>query len=198
MAIWAYVCRSCAGGSPASWYVAAARVAEMPAGVRIVRVKVAGDWHCAMVERSRPVEVEQMLVREVIASDEADCPDCGEQLRRAAAGEPAERAGVAARPAASKPSPARRGVSSRSVQAAAISLQGTRLVVVLVAMDLLRSSGEADMAIATLAPSFGGAPIVLLAQDDDGSAHYHGDARLVRLLSGIALERMPWKHYPAG
>lgn len=52
--------------------------------------------------------------------------------------------------------------------------QGRQLVVVVVAMDLLRSAGEADMAIETLAPSFGGVPVVLMAQEEEGSPHYYG------------------------
>jgi hypothetical protein len=87
---------------------------------------------------------------------------------------------------------------SRTVQAAAIALTGRRLVVVLVSMDLVRNVGEADLAIETLVPDFGGVPVVLMAQEDDGSPRYYGEAELVDLLDGLPIERMPWKEYPVG
>jgi hypothetical protein len=79
MAVWAYVCRSCEGEPPAAWYVAASAIAEMPPRTRIVRVKVGGQWRCAVVDRSRAESVEQMLVRDAIASGEDDCPACRER-----------------------------------------------------------------------------------------------------------------------
>ncbi len=81
------------------------------------------------------------------------------------------------------------------VQAAAISLDGTAFAVVLVPMDLVNAPGEADMAIEALQPTFGGAPVVLMAQADDGSPNYYGDEDLVRSLEGVPIDQMPWKEY---
>lgn len=81
------------------------------------------------------------------------------------------------------------------VQAAAISLGGAQFVVVAAGMDLVGNAGEADMAIDTLVPKFGGAPVVLMAQREDGSPRYYGDANLVESLRGVPLEEMPWKSY---
>jgi len=81
------------------------------------------------------------------------------------------------------------------VQAAAISLEGRRFVVVLVGLDLVSSSGEADMAIERAQTSFGDVPVILMAQRDDGSPTYYGDAEIARLLEDVPIEKMPWKEY---
>lgn len=81
------------------------------------------------------------------------------------------------------------------VQAAAISLQGRNFVVAVVAMDLVQSAGEADMAIDGMQPSFGGVPVLLMAQKDDGTPVYYGDQELVQLLADVPVDKMPWKEY---
>ena len=81
------------------------------------------------------------------------------------------------------------------VQAAAISVKGVNFAVALVAMDLVNNPGEADMAIQSLQPTFGGVPVVLMAQREDGSPVYYGDEDLVRSLAFVPVERMPWKEY---
>jgi len=81
------------------------------------------------------------------------------------------------------------------VQAAAISLQGRNFVIVLVGMDMVTSSGEADMAIDTLQPKFGNATVVLMAQREDATPVYYGDQDLVSALGDIPVEGMPWKTY---
>jgi len=204
MAVWAYVCHSCEDDPPARWYASAALLAEMPTPTRIIRVKVGSEWRCAIVEdRDQPVAVEQMLVRDAIVSSEDDCPACRQQLAarvRSAPDAVVEGTRQSPEPGvgSARTASAKLRASSGTVQAAAISLQGTQLVVVVVAMDLLRSAGEAGMAIETLAPSFGGVPVVLMAQEEDGSPCYYGDAELVRLLRSIPLERMPWREFPIG
>ncbi len=82
-----------------------------------------------------------------------------------------------------------------NVQAAAISLQGKNFAVVLVQLELVHNSGEADMAIDTLQPKFGGVPVVLMAQKEDGTPVYYGDRDLVRSLENVPVEKMPWKEY---
>jgi len=195
MAAWAYACHSC-GGEPATWYVPQATVDEMPRDVRIVRVQVGSEWLCAVVDRSRRVNVEGLLLREVIASNAADCPECAQGLSAAEADRggqrivPAAEDGDDAATAATQPASA--------VQAAAISLAGVRLAVVAVGQDLVGSPGEADMAIDDLRPRFGGVPVVLMAQNDDGSPTYYGNRELVEMLSGVPLDKMPWKEYRIG
>ena len=81
------------------------------------------------------------------------------------------------------------------VQAAAISVQGKNLVIVLVGMDMVNNSGEADMAIDTLQPKFGNVPVILMAQREDSSPVYYGDQNLVAMLGDVPVDEMPWKPY---
>jgi hypothetical protein len=81
------------------------------------------------------------------------------------------------------------------VQAAAISLQNNNFVIVLVPMDMVTNSGEADMAIDTLQPKFGDVPVILMAQREDTSPVYYGDQELVMALGDTPVDQMPWKPY---
>ena len=84
------------------------------------------------------------------------------------------------------------------VQGAAISLAGQNFAVVLVGLDLVQNSGEADMAIDSMQPAFGGVPVVLMAQNDRASPIYYGDQAIVALLADVPVEKMPWKEYTVG
>lgn len=180
MAMWAYSTRSCADGH--QWWVACDQVAAMPPQVEIVRVKVGPDWHCAHLDRSRVVDIELSLLRECVASDVHDCPDCAPAAE--------------VEPAATAPAEAAQG--GTGLQAAAITIAGRRMVVVLVPLELIESPGEAEMLATDLRPRFGGADIVLMGQDDDGTPHHHGEAGLLDLLAGVPLDRLPWRTYPLG
>jgi hypothetical protein len=182
MTVRAFECRAPRTGQVIG-FVSLSRLEDWSPEVRIVRLRVGADWRCALLDRSRVVEVDGMLLRDAVASDERDCPEC------------------APRPAAavteSAPEPEGRA-SPHMVRAAAISLQGVPMVVVLVRRDLVDSPGEASMLQDVLRPRFGGAAVVLMGQDDDGTAHYYGDPALVELLDGVPVERMPWKAHPLG
>ena len=79
MSAWAYRCQPCIEGE-ADWFVSQLDVERLNPDVQIVRVKVGADWKCALLDRTQTVAVESQLLRDVIASDEADCPQCGEML----------------------------------------------------------------------------------------------------------------------
>lgn len=81
------------------------------------------------------------------------------------------------------------------IQGAAISLEGLNFAIVVVDMELVNTHGEADLAIERLSPSFGGVPVVLMAQKEDDSPVYYGDENLVRSLADITIDKMPWKEY---
>lgn len=81
------------------------------------------------------------------------------------------------------------------VQGAAISLAGQQFAVVVVEIDLIQRPGEADMAIDSMQPAFGGVPVILMAQNDKGSPTYYGDQSIATLLADVPLEKMPWKEY---
>jgi hypothetical protein len=182
MAAWAYECRPAHGGRD-PWYVACLAVDALPAATRIVRVHVDGEWQCAIVDRSQRQAIDAMHLRDVVASDELDCPEC---------------IAKAPPPTAPAAEPAAESRSGRELQAAAMAVQGHRFVVVLVSLDLVLRPGEADMAIADLRPRFGGVDVVLMGQADDGTPSYHGHEALVELLGHIPVDKMPWKPYPVG
>ena len=183
MTVRAFECRP-PGNAKTLGFVALTAVEALAPGTRIVRVRVGSQWLCALLDRSRVVEVEGMLLRDAVASDEQDCPECASQPPAAP---PPAAPDVAALPAVS--------TAARQVQAAAISLQGLRLVVVLVARELIASPGEAEMVAADLRPRFGGVEVVLMGQDDDGTPHFHGATHLVRQVAELPIDRMPWKAY---
>ena len=81
------------------------------------------------------------------------------------------------------------------IQGAAISLGGVDFVIALVDMTLVTTHGEADMSIDSISAGFGGIPIVLMAQKEDGSPVYYGDGDLVRLLQDVPIDKMSWKEY---
>ena len=179
MAVWAYECRSCPAGSV--WWVARARVDELQLASKVLRVKVGSEWRCAIVDDGHAVEVESQLLRDAVASDLHDCPECAPR----AAAVPDVEAAPAASPTA-------------ALQAAAISLAGRRMMVVLTRLELVQSPGEAEMLVADLRPRFGGVDIVLMGQDEGGTPHYHGDADLLSLLPGVPVDRLPWRAYAVG
>ena len=183
MATWAYECRS-SDQTDQTWLVGCQAVDAMPADTRIVRVKAGSQWHCATVDRSQRIEVEAMLLREVIASDEADCPECAERPKAPAA------------PAAKEIEPIVE--STRQIQAAEMTIGDRHCVVVLVGLDLINSPGEAHMATSDLSPQFPGTEVVLMGQEEDGTTHFHGPEQLVNLLANIPLDQMPWRPYPLG
>jgi hypothetical protein len=226
MATWAYACRACRGDE--IWYVSRLQMEDVLGSARVVRVKTAGGWRCAVVDRRETVTVESMLLREAVASDESDCPECMALLAELAteaesagtdgAAETTESAGAAEFPGRAESAgaagtgevagvdesdssePASRAGETRTrsgppLQAAAISLAGHQMLVVLVSLDVVQSPGEAAMLADDLQVRFGGVAIVLMGQDEDGTPHYHGDAELVRLLAGVPVDRMPWKVY---
>ena len=206
MSAWAYRCHSPDEGE-AEWFVSQLDVERLNPGVRIVRVRVGQDWKCALLDRRETLVVESQLLRDVIASDEADCPQCAELLAAAtpvlrtdATESPPTAGGCSSdnSPALEAPSPRQSRKHGVTVQAAAISLRGHQFVVVVVPMTLVTSPGEADMAIDDLQPYFGGVPVVLMAQKEDGSPSYYGDSQLVDMLAGVPIEKMPWKEYPVG
>lgn len=191
MTAWAYECRSCEDDA-IRWFVACESVAEMPADVGVLRIKVGDRWLCATVNRNRQIPVEGLLLREAVASDPTDCPECAEQRCRRPA-EVSVTMATAAHDEQDAPDH-----NTRQVQAAAISLQGVRFVVVLVSLDMANSPGEADMLIDDLGPRFGNVPIVLMGQYEDGTPAYYGDRDLIDRLADVPIDRMPWKVYPFG
>ena len=197
MSAWAYECRA-RDDFAARWFVSRTAIDELPPGTNGVLVRVGDDWVPAVVDRSRQVAVEAMLLREVIADEE---------FTGIGAGVLPESDGTA--PANSEPKAPVSGrvdrpdvqpggpdvpTASRQVTAAAISMAGTKLMVVLVGLTTASGPGEADLAIADMQARFG-VPVVLMGQEEDGTPVYYGKGELMELLATVPVDRMPWKEY---
>jgi hypothetical protein len=87
-----------------------------------------------------------------------------------------------------------RPAASRLVTAAAISMMGTKFMIVLVGLTTASGPGEADLVIADMQRRFG-VPIVLMGQQEDGTPIYYGDEDLKDRLTAVPVDRMPWKQY---
>ncbi len=201
MSVWAHACRPCSAELPGPIFVSAAAVAEMPASTHYLQVRIDDHWHCVVVDRDRRVAVEQMLIRDAVVASRSDCPDCAAVLDGAATSEPPTETKPASpdsppmEPPPTIESSTGDDSSAGTVQAAAMSVRGQHVVVVLVPLDLVTHAGEAEMAVERLAATFAGAPVVLMGQQDDGTARYFGAEELTSLVGAIPLERMPWKVY---
>jgi hypothetical protein len=82
--------------------------------------------------------------------------------------------------------------------AAVIRDHGVNFAVVIVKPSVLRSPQEAVKAQVAFAPAFRGIPVVLMAQDNQGTPSFHGRQDLIGLLSDVNLDNVPWKVYSYG
>jgi hypothetical protein len=80
-------------------------------------------------------------------------------------------------------------------QGAVIREQGVAFAVVIVKKHVIDSSAEANRTIAAFQPVFPGLPVVLMAQDHQGTPTYYGRQDIARYLAGVPLEAIPWKEY---
>ena len=74
MSTWAYECRA-RDDSATRWFVSRLAINELPPGTRSVLVRVGHNWVPAIVDRSRQVAVEAMLLHDVIANEEDEQVD---------------------------------------------------------------------------------------------------------------------------
>ena len=198
MSAWAYECRA-RDESAARWFVSRAAINELPPGTRGVLVRVGDDWLPAVVDRSRQVAVEAMLLHDVIA-DEAFTgigPDVSaESEPRTAPASLEAKPPVSGRVDPPDAPPGGPGLPAASprVTAAAISMAGTKFMIVLVGLTVASGPGEADLVIADLQRKFG-VPIVLMGQQEDGTPIYYGDEDLKDRLAAVPVDRLPWKEY---
>lgn len=202
MTVWAHACRLC-NGDRQPRFVSQSTMAEMPAEVQIVRVKEGSQWLCAVVDRRQRVQVEGLLIREVVASDIADCAECTQALSAEPSAdvreEPSQTASAdSQRPTSSSRLPGSHANTDRSgkLQAAEITLEGDNFFIAMVSTDLVKCSGEADMFIADLETRYSNAAVVLVAQDENGSPTYYGHADLIRRVAPIPIGELPWRECP--
>ena len=146
------------------------------------------DWVPAIVDRSRQVAVEAMLLHEVIA-DEAEPAEAP-----AANLEP--QPPVSDRLERPDSRPARPGLPTAplKVTAAAISMAGMKFVIVLVDLTTASAPGEADLVVGDMQSRFG-VPVLLMGQEEDGSPVYYGSEALKDRVAAVPVDRLPWKEY---
>ncbi len=80
-------------------------------------------------------------------------------------------------------------------QGAVIREQGVTFAVVIVKKHVIDSTSEAGRAIAAFQPVFAGLPVVLMAQDYQGTPTYYGRQDIARFLADVPLSAIPWKEY---
>lgn len=80
-------------------------------------------------------------------------------------------------------------------EGAKVTEQGVTFGIVIVKGQVLRSVQERATARALGTRAFGRVPIILMAQDARGVPTYEGRSDIVRFLSKVAFQRIPWKKY---
>jgi hypothetical protein len=81
------------------------------------------------------------------------------------------------------------------MQGALIREQGVRFAVVVVKSHVLANRRQSKGLIEDLSPTFGGVPVVLMAEGAFGRARYFGRPDLVRFLSRISPASIPWREF---
>ena len=80
-------------------------------------------------------------------------------------------------------------------QGALIREQGVTFAIVIVKRHIIDSTTEANNAIRSFSPIFGGVPLVLMAQDSRGVPSYYGRRDIVNYLANVPISAIPWKQY---
>ena len=80
-------------------------------------------------------------------------------------------------------------------EGAKVTEQGVTFGIVIVQSHVLSNSQEHAGARALGTHAFGLIPIVLMAQDSRGVPTYQGRSDIVRFLSNVFVEQIPWQRY---
>jgi len=81
------------------------------------------------------------------------------------------------------------------VQGAVIKEQGVTFAIVVVKSHVVRNASQANKAIQDYGTLFPRTPIVLMAQKNRGTPTYYGRRDIVRFLSRVPMNAIPWKQY---
>lgn len=82
-----------------------------------------------------------------------------------------------------------------TIEGAVIREQGVTFAVVVVKRHVIDDRAEAGRAIAAFQPVFPGLPVVLMAQDSNGTPSYYGRRDISRFMASVPFHRVPWKRY---
>jgi hypothetical protein len=80
-------------------------------------------------------------------------------------------------------------------QGALVKEQGVTFGLVVVKPRVLRNGSERERLRAAFGAVFGVVPIVLMAQDSRGVPTYQGRSDIVRFLTRVSLQSIPWREY---
>jgi hypothetical protein len=80
-------------------------------------------------------------------------------------------------------------------EGALVKEQGITFAIVVVKTSVLSSSAEISKARTTFQSCFPQVPIILMAQDSQGTPTYQGRTDIVRFLGKVDPSRIPWKRY---
>jgi hypothetical protein len=80
-------------------------------------------------------------------------------------------------------------------EGAIIREQGVTFGIVVVKVSALSDPGRRDRLVTQASRVFGGVPTILMAQQAGGRARYYGRPDLVRFMSRVPLQAVPWKRY---
>lgn len=81
------------------------------------------------------------------------------------------------------------------IQGAVIKEQGVTFAIVLVKRSVFNSRAGLNEAQNSFAEFFPGMPIVLMRQDSRGMPEYYGRDDIVRFLSNVHPNHIPWREY---
>lgn len=82
-----------------------------------------------------------------------------------------------------------------SFDAALVREQGVNFAVVIVKHHVMGSDSSRRDATAAFNRHFPGVPVILMAQDGRGTPTYWGRPDIVRFLTNVPVEALPWKRY---
>lgn len=80
-------------------------------------------------------------------------------------------------------------------QGAVIKEQRVTFAVVIVKKYVLNSSTEANRTMQSFQPLFPGMPVVLMAQDSNGTPTYYGRKDISQFMANVPLTAIPWREY---
>ena len=80
-------------------------------------------------------------------------------------------------------------------EGALIKEQGVSFAIVIVKQHVINGKHSANQAVLSFQPIFPGVPVVLMAQDFQGTPTYYGQRDIVNFLHNIPLQSIPWKKF---
>ncbi|MCJ8346401.1 hypothetical protein MJH12_12735 [bacterium] len=81
------------------------------------------------------------------------------------------------------------------IQGAVIKEQGIKFSIVIVKQHVIKCVSDRDVAIRQFSALFGNMPLVLMAQDHNGTPTYFGRKDIVNFLRNVYISQIPWSEY---